>query len=1101
LLLKVFLAGRVTVEADGGVIDEQRFPGRQGRLLFACLVTEQGRPVPRVELAEALWGDAPPVTWEKALTVLVSKLRTVLAECGLDGSTALTSAFGCYRLSLPDAAWVDVIAAADAVRDAEAALAAGEAERARAFALEASSLARSQFLPGEDGEWVDQKRRELTDVRRRALSCLSEACVQSGDEAQAAKWAEEAIAIDPYRETAYRRLMKAYAAAGDRAEALRVYERCRRLLADELGAYPSPETDAVYRELLAAPAHVPQTDAAPAAPARRPRRKLVAAAAGILAVAGAAIGAVFATRGGGAEVGAVGANAVGLIHADENTVRDETRIDAPPTGVAFGHGAVWVTSAHANTVSRIDPETQSVRQTISVGHSPSGIAVGAGAVWVANRDDGTVSWINPDSNTVVREIDVGNGPTAVAVGFGSVWVTNSDDQTMSRISGDGDNVTTIPTGAVGRGVAVGGGSVWVTDEGTRKVVQVDPTTNRVTSEATVGSGPGGIVYDDGVLWTANELDGTVSAVDASTLSTRAVIPVAQSPSALAVAGRYLWVSDEFAQRVVKIDRRTRRESGELRIGNRPKGLAVGPTGVWVAVQSSGAEHRGGRLVVLGDDFDTIDPSLAFSTDAATLLGLAYDGLTAFRRVGGSEGSQMVANLATTLPLPTDGGRSYTFRLRRRVRYSNGALLRAHDFKRALERMLELESPVTEGTALLKILGATECERGSCDLSRGVIVNGDTSLTIRLSAPQPRLLLALTTVVPIPSGIPNHDVGTKPVPSTGPYAIERYVPHKQLTLVRNSHFRSWSPQARPNGYADEIVWKFDVPRDQAVRQVIAGKADVILGTVPADHVEGLAARYPRQVHFIPQRATAFVFLNTRRPPFDDARVRRAVNYAVDRRKMANLHGGPAVAQVTCQTVPPTVPGFRPYCPYTIDPDSSGVWKAPNFAKARALVAASGTKGHRIVVRTFPFFAEEGRYLVSLLRRLGYHAELQEFRQIDAYFGTLNRTPSVQAGFAGWFGFQLAADTFTTLTCDYTTNWAHFCDRQFDRDVERLAAQQANDPSAGAALAARLDREVVDRAPWVPLFTPRFVDFTSKRVGNYQANTYATPGVLLDQLWVR
>src|SRR5207244_12763910 len=125
LRLKVFLACRVAVETDGVVIDEARFPGRQGRLLFAYLVAERGRPVPRDELAEALWGESPPATWDKALAVLVSKLRGLLADCGLDGANVLTSAFGCYRLDLPAENWVDVIATVEAVQEAEAALAAG----------------------------------------------------------------------------------------------------------------------------------------------------------------------------------------------------------------------------------------------------------------------------------------------------------------------------------------------------------------------------------------------------------------------------------------------------------------------------------------------------------------------------------------------------------------------------------------------------------------------------------------------------------------------------------------------------------------------------------------------------------------------------------------------------------------------------------------------------------------------------------------------------------------------------------------------------------------------------------------------------------------
>jgi alpha-glucoside transport system substrate-binding protein len=252
--LKVFLMGRVAVEAAGVLMDEERFPGRQGRLLFACLVLEQGRPVPRDELAEVLWEEAPPATWEKALTVLVSKLRVLLADLGVDDAKTLTSAFGCYRLSLPEGTWVDVIAADHALRKAEAALETDDAEQAKTVALHAASLARPTFMPGEDGAWVEAKRRELVEGRRRALSCLAEACLRSGDEVEAAKWAEETIALEPYRETGYRQLMAAHAAAGNRAEALRVYERCRVLLATELGAYPSPETESVYRELLRAPA-------------------------------------------------------------------------------------------------------------------------------------------------------------------------------------------------------------------------------------------------------------------------------------------------------------------------------------------------------------------------------------------------------------------------------------------------------------------------------------------------------------------------------------------------------------------------------------------------------------------------------------------------------------------------------------------------------------------------------------------------------------------------------------------------------------------------------------------------------------------------------
>jgi SARP family transcriptional regulator, regulator of embCAB operon len=292
------------------VIDERHFPGRQGRLLFAYLVAEHGRPVPRDALAEVLWGDAPPATWDKALSVLVSKLRVVLGESGVDGASALTAAFGCYQLDLPEGTWVDVLAAESAAQEAEGFLETNEPQSATAAAALAESVTRSPFLPGDDGPWAEEKRRELAEVRARALSALTEANLRADKPAEAVRWAGLAVEAEPFRESGYRRLMEAHVAAGNRAEALQVYEKCRRVLAEELGAYPSPETESIYRSLLEPPSGraepespdptSPRGTAEPPA-VRRSRLAFAAVALVVLAVlvaAGTAI-AVVITRGNG----------------------------------------------------------------------------------------------------------------------------------------------------------------------------------------------------------------------------------------------------------------------------------------------------------------------------------------------------------------------------------------------------------------------------------------------------------------------------------------------------------------------------------------------------------------------------------------------------------------------------------------------------------------------------------------------------------------------------------------------------------------------------------------------------------------------------------
>jgi len=496
---------------------------------------------------------------------------------------------------------------------------------------------------------------------------------------------------------------------------------------------------------------------------------------------------------------------------------------------------------------------------------------------VANHDDNTVSWISPQSNGVVRTISVGAGPTAVACGYGSVWVTNADDRTVTRIDADSGDVTTmIRTNAVGRAITVGGGSVWVTDDMTRSVFGIDPATNTVTSTATLGAGPAGIAYGGGSLWVANALDDTVSRVDATTLAGVGTIPVEGGPAAVSFSKGTVWVGAEFGSRVVRIDPTRGLIVGSTPIGNRPTGLAPGDGGVWVAVQASGKGHRGRRLVSLDGAPSSIDPAtengLFFSLNGAASL---YETLTSSRHVGGAAGTQIVPNLAAALPLPTAAGRNYTFHLRAGIRYSDGRPLRALDFRRALARALQLKHTPTIRSLFGHLAGAAGCiAHRRCDLSRSVIVQGPSTVTFRLPASDPRFLSKLASVVPVPPGTPAHDVGTRPVPSTGPYEIQTYVRGRLIVLVRNPYFHVWSPAARPDGYPDEIVYRGNgiehrtKSQDAAVRDVLAGRADLVTEWKETPRFQDFAARRPLQVHPVAEQATEFVFLNVRRAPFDD-----------------------------------------------------------------------------------------------------------------------------------------------------------------------------------------------------------------------------------------
>src|SRR5207253_1700431 len=260
---------------------------------------------------------------------------------------------GCYRLDLPEESWIDVVVAANAAKEAEGALAAGKLERAKVSAALAASLVRQPFLPGEEGTWVEEKRRQLAEVRGGALSVLADACLRSGDAREAAEWAEQAIALEPFRETGYRRLMEAHAAAGNRAEALRVYERCRRLLADELGAYPSPETESIYRGLLAAPARPePQpAEAAPlaagarahaalgVAPATLRGRRLMLASVALIVVLALAGAAVLVARRGSSGLAAIAPDSIAVVAPSRHAVVADIALHTRPAAIAYGAGS------------------------------------------------------------------------------------------------------------------------------------------------------------------------------------------------------------------------------------------------------------------------------------------------------------------------------------------------------------------------------------------------------------------------------------------------------------------------------------------------------------------------------------------------------------------------------------------------------------------------------------------------------------------------------------------------------------------------------------------------------------------------------------------
>jgi DNA-binding SARP family transcriptional activator len=250
---RVYLTGHVAIEQGDCRVAERDLPGRQGRLAFVFLVCRRDRPVSRRELTEILWPDDAPREADAALSAILSKLRRVLRGAGWSADEATVDVCsGSVSLRVPSATWIDVEAAANAIDEAEGALRLAQMAAAWGHANVAVAIGRRPFLPDFEAPWIDAQREALRDCLTRAMTCLSAVSAANGEPALAIRYASDAVALEPFRETGYQTLMRLHHAMGDRAEALRVFDRCRTLLRDELGTSPSPQTEAVFLEILRA---------------------------------------------------------------------------------------------------------------------------------------------------------------------------------------------------------------------------------------------------------------------------------------------------------------------------------------------------------------------------------------------------------------------------------------------------------------------------------------------------------------------------------------------------------------------------------------------------------------------------------------------------------------------------------------------------------------------------------------------------------------------------------------------------------------------------------------------------------------------------------
>jgi peptide/nickel transport system substrate-binding protein len=387
-----------------------------------------------------------------------------------------------------------------------------------------------------------------------------------------------------------------------------------------------------------------------------------------------------------------------------------------------------------------------------------------------------------------------------------------------------------------------------------------------------------------------------------------------------------------------------------------------------AMLTSNANQGGSVVVAEAEAPDSLDPALASSPAARRAAWLAYTPPITYRRAEGQAGTELVAALAEELPETSDDGRTYTFTFEAGLRYSNGQVLRASDFERALARSLRLD-PDAIGT-LGGIVGASAYahSRGDATDIRGVITD-DAARTVRIELTTADRLfvyaLATTWAAPVPRGTPVEDLSADPPPGVGPYRVAQVRRGGDVVLERR---QSWRLAAVPAGNPREIVTRTIADLDERVRAVRTGQADLVEGESPVQLLPDIRSAADDSYEEHRTLRTLYVSIDASRAPFRDGDVRRAVSYSLDVADLARLFGG--FMQPSCNAIPPEVPGHAALdpCPFG---DRAG---DTDLVKASQLVEDAGARGEPVGVAAGT--DSRGRaltsWLVRTLRKIGLAA---------------------------------------------------------------------------------------------------------------------------------
>jgi ABC-type transport system substrate-binding protein len=517
---------------------------------------------------------------------------------------------------------------------------------------------------------------------------------------------------------------------------------------------------------------------------------------------------------------------------------------------------------------------------------------------------------------------------------------------------------------------------------------------------------------------------------------------------------------------------------------------VGAASSATHAKAKAGANKGGTLKInqAASDFDFVDPQLAYRTDDWSMLFTTAMQLVSFPEKTGAAGSQLYPQAATAFPTVSKDGKTYTFHIRKGLKFSDGSPVTAAAYQRSWERILspKMGSPLGVNLDLQNVVvGADKFLNGKSAHISGISAKGNT-LVFHLVKPNATFvsILSMQWFTAVKPNMAYSSTGLSTYPAAGPYYIKARDTHNTI-LARNPYYKGNRP-ANP----DQIVFSSNVNIDQSLLQVKSGESDMDLIGIPPTAASDLAKQYGVNKGRFFVGATScvnYMAMNTARAPFNNVNLRKAVNYAIDRPAQVRLLGAYA-GQRTNQILVPGIPGYKPFKAYPI--------KGADVAKAKQVGGAAIDSAPTLnVIHTTTSYATNRAQVAEFnLKQVGF--KINDVPTPATNYYQVIQTKGTSYNFVtngGWCADYFDPFDYLNVLFDgrkiqaaNNNNYAYFNASAFNKGLDHASSLSG---TARANAYAKLDQELmVKYAPVVPylIATNRF--FTAPRVKNWVYSSY-------------